>query len=100
MKNLDLTIDKDYALVADPSTHDLVVGDTTLQNQALILKSQKGEWKERPTVGCGIDDMLNDDDAGQWKRLIREELGRDGMKVRKLAIENDNITIEADYENH
>ena len=44
--------------------------------------------------------MLNDDDAGQWKRLIREELGRDGMKVWDLTIENDNITIDADYENH
>lgn len=100
MRNIDLTIDENYTLKADASTHDLVVGDTTLQNQALILLSQKGEWKEKPLVGCGIEDMVNDDDTGQWKRRIREELGRDGMKVGTLAIENDNITIDAEYENY
>ena len=99
MKNTDLRIDEDYGLMTDPATHDLVLGDTTLQNQALILQSQKGEWKEHPMVGCGIGDMANDDDTNAWRRAIREELARDGMTVRNLRIEENNITIDADYEN-
>ena len=99
MKNTDLKINEDYGLMTDPTTHDLVVGDVTLQNQALILQSQKGEWKEQPMVGCGIGDMANDDDTNSWRRTIREELARDGMKVRNLRIEENNITIDADYEN-
>ncbi len=57
MKNNDILIQESYNLAADSATHDLVLGDTTLQNQALILQSQKGEWKEHPMVGCGIGDM-------------------------------------------
>lgn len=99
MKNKDLRINEDYGLMTDPAAHDLCVGDVTLQNQALILQSQKGEWKERPMVGCGIGDMANDDDTNTWRRAIREELARDGMKVRSLKINRENIEIDADYEN-
>lgn len=99
MKNTDLRINEDYGLMTDPTTHDLVVGDVTLQNQALILQSQKGEWKEHPMVGCGIEGMTNDDDTNTWRRAIREELARDGMKVRSLKINRENIEIDADYEN-
>ena len=99
MKNIDLKITEDYGLMTDPAAHDLCVGEVTLQNQALILQSQKGEWKERPMVGCGIDGMTNDDDINTWRRSIREELGRDGMSVRSLKINGENIEIDADYEN-
>lgn len=100
MKNIDLQIDENYGLQTSPDLHDLVVGDVTLQNQALILQAQKGEWKEKPMVGCGIGDMTNDEDTGSWKRAIREELGRDGLKVSQLKINGEQIEIEADYEKH
>ena len=100
MKNIDLQIDENYSLVTDATAHDLVVGDVTLQNQALILQAQKGEWKEKPMLGCGIGDMTNDEDTGSWKRAIREELGRDGIKVNQLKILGEKIEIDADYENH
>ena len=99
MKGTDILLSDEYGLLADPVAHDLVVGDVTLQNQALILKSNKGEWKEKPMIGCGIDSALNDDNGNHWKRQIREELSRDGMKVRSLEITNDNIKIDAEYEN-
>ena len=99
MKNLDLQIDENYGLVTDPVGHDLRVGDTTLQNQALILLAQPGEWKEHPMVGCGIEGITNDEDSGQWRRLIREQLQRDGMTVRSIRFNPDNIEIDAQYEN-
>ena len=99
MKNIDIQIDENYGLVTDPVGHDLVVGDVTLQNQALILLAQPGEWKEHPMVGCGIEGITNDEDNGQWRRDIREQLTRDGMKVRTLKINQDNIEIDAEYEN-
>lgn len=100
MKNIDLQIDEDYGLMTDTAAHDLVVGDVTYQNQALILQAQKGEWKEKPMLGCGIGDMTNDEDTGNWKRAIREELGRDGIKVKQLKINGEQIEIDADYENN
>ena len=100
MKNTDIKLDKDYGLRADPVAHDLVVGDTTLQNQALILITQPGEWKEHPLVGVGIEGITNDEDTGQWRRDIREQLARDGMRVRSIKIKGEHIEIDAEYENN
>ena len=97
MKNIDIQIDENYGLVTDPVKHDLRVGDVTLQNQALILIAQPGEWKEHPMVGCGIEGITNDEDSGQWRRDIREQLQRDGMTVRSIRFGNTNIEIDAEY---
>ena len=100
MKNIDLQIDENYDLMADSEAHDLIVGDTTLQNQALILITQPGEWKEHPMVGVGIEGITNDEDSGQWRRDIREQFARDGMRVRSIKIIGENIEIDAEYENN
>jgi hypothetical protein len=76
----------------------LSVGNTLYQNQYIILKAHKGELKENPMMGAGIDDMANDDDVLGWKRTIREELARDGMKVSELTISGDELNIKADYD--
>ena len=77
----------------------LVLGDTLYQNQYFILKAQKGEYKFSPLLGAGIDDMTNDNEVLEWKKRIRQELTRDGMKVEKVDIDltSKNITIKADY---
>lgn len=78
-------------------TEGLQVGDTLRQNQALILVLHKGELKERPSTGCGIEDMLLDDDPMYWRSLIREQLEMDGQKVNKVAVTRTGIKIEATY---
>lgn len=94
-KNTDILIDNDIDLIV--SCGDLTVGDSTLQNQYLILAAQKGEFKEHPMVGAGISDCVNDDDATYWKHRINEELKRDGMTVSEIRIKNENIQINAEY---
>lgn len=80
-------------------TDGLVVGDTMYQNEALILISHQGEFKETPLLGVGIDDMVNDNDILQWEHSIRVNLSRDNMDVRTALIDKTtgNITIEAEY---
>jgi len=77
----------------------MVIEDSTLQNQYLILLAQKGEFKEYPTLGVGISDMLGDDDALEWKKRIREEFAKDDMKVNKidLNLQTGEINIDAHY---
>ena len=79
----------------------MVIGDTTLQNQYLILVAQKGEFKEYPTLGVGISDMLGDDDPLEWKKRIREEFAKDDLKVNKidLNLHSGEINIDAKYNN-
>ena len=75
----------------------LTVGDTLYQNQYIILNAQKGEFKENPTLGVGINDMANDDDLNEWKKAIREEFAKDGLKVDQLSISTTGMEIKADY---
>lgn len=78
-------------------TEGLQVGDTLGQNQALILVLHKGELKERPSTGCGIEDMLLDNDPMYWRSLIREQLEMDGQTVNKVTVTKTGITIDATY---
>jgi hypothetical protein len=77
----------------------IVVGDASLQNQYLILLAQNGEFKEHPTLGVGISDILHDDDELEWKKRIREEFAKDDLKVNKidLDLQTGEIAIDAKY---
>lgn len=97
VKNIDILLSSDIDIML--SNGDFVIGDSTMQNQYLILSSQKGEWKENPFIGAGIEDMLNDEGSeAYWKRRIAEELKRDGMDVKEVKIiNNGQININAEY---
>jgi len=99
---IQLTDDLELAInpVRDSSgliVSGITVGDTLYQNQYMILNAQKGEFKENPTLGVGINDMANDDDLNEWKKAIREEFAKDGLKVDKLSITTSGMEIKADY---
>ena len=66
----------------------LVIGDTL---------HQKGELKERPMTGCGISDMLLDNDPIYWRTLIREQLEMDRQTVTNIKITTKSIEIDAQY---
>ena len=101
MKGITL---KDYEAVIQPHRgpdgkiiSGLVIGDTLHQNQALILHLHKGELKERPMAGCGISDMLLDNDPIYWRTLIREQLEMDRQTVTNIKITTKSIEIDAQY---
>ena len=103
-KDIGIQLNNDLGLnvrvVKDSSgmiTSGLTVGNTLYQNQYLILQSQKGEFKEYPTLGVGINDMANDDDLTSWKKTIREELAKDGIKVNKLVLTSSGMSLDATY---
>ena len=79
---------------------ELTIGDTLYQNQYIILQAQKGDLKEYPLMGVGIEDITNDDDLAEWKRRIRDEMKKDGLTVTKTEIntQTGEILIRADYE--
>lgn len=78
-------------------TSGLCLGDTLRQNQSLILVYHKGELKERPEIGVGIEDMLLDDDVLFWKSTIREQLELDGQNVERIVLTTRGIDIKASY---
>ena len=96
-KDRDILLNSDIDIMF--ADGDFVVGDSTMQNQYLILSTHKGEWKENPFIGTGLEDMLNDDGSeAYWKQKISEELERDGMDVKEVKIiNNGQININAEY---
>lgn len=75
----------------------LALGEITPQNQALIVQCHKGEFKENPAIGVGIEDMLLDHDPLRWRQRIREALEIDGQEVESIKISPSEISISAKY---
>lgn len=94
-KKIGIQLTNDLQLVYGELS--LVVGDTLQQNEYLLLTSQKGDIKEYPTLGVGIADMAGDDELEAWKKNIREEFAKDGLKVKKIEITSQKMELDADY---
>lgn len=92
---IGLLLGQDYQPIIEHG--GLALGETSPQNQALILQLHPGELKENPAVGCGISDMLLDHDLISWRQTIREQLELDGQSVQAVKITPTGIVIDAHY---
>jgi hypothetical protein len=104
MKGAGIQLTKEFDLhtniVRDASgmiVSGLVVGDVTAQNQAAILIAQKGEFKEHPTMGVGLNDIINDNNAMYWENQISEQLNSDGQRITRLSIDEKGLILDANY---
>ncbi|MCQ2359948.1 MAG: hypothetical protein MJ009_00505 [Paludibacteraceae bacterium] len=79
-------------------TQGICLGETTPQNQAFILIAQKGDFKEHPTVGVGINDMAKDNNLSLWRRAIIDALVEDGQRVNSVKVTETSIHIDAEYQ--
>lgn len=73
------------------------IGETTPQNQAVLLAAHKGEFKEYPLLGIGLSDIVNDHNYNEWKRKITEQLESDGQRIERLEINEHGLTLDACY---
>lgn len=105
MRGTGFLINDNYQLKVNPvrdSTGKIVsgilIGETISQNTGLILICRKGEFKEVPALGVGIEDVLLDQDYLEWRRRIRMNLELDEQNVRDIKFSSvDNLFIDADY---
>jgi hypothetical protein len=75
----------------------LVVGNIDYQRCRMIIEAQKGEFKEFPTLGFGIDNYLKS--VTQQKRQqfatdLTKELKSDGMATVKVIVGDDLSQFE------
>ena len=88
----------------DSETGDILVGkkgvsigDTSQQNQYLILVSHPGEWKENPLLGVGIGDYVNDNETDFIRHSIYENFRMDGIEIEKMTVKPGDVQIAAQY---
>lgn len=91
----DLLLDENFDLVFENG--DLVIGESSEQHQNLLLLTKKGDWKENPTIGVGINGVLKDDPESDITSIIRTEFQKDGMKVNGIFLTENEIRIDANY---
>lgn len=105
MRGTGFLIDDDYNLKVQPVRDasgkiisGAVIGETINQNTGLILICRKGEFKEVPALGVGIENVLLDQDYLEWRRLIRINLELDEQNIKDVKFSSvDNLFIDADY---
>ena len=80
------------------SNGDMAIGTSDTQHVNLLLSTNKGDWKEHPSVGVGLALYLETYNDGSLAREIQTQLAADGASVSRISIKLPNIQIEADYE--
>ena len=67
-------------------------------HQEHILIANKGEYREFPELGVGIEQILDDDDYISVLIEAKKNLEYDGMKINNIKFEeNGNLNIDGYY---
>jgi len=75
---------------------DFVCGYSNFQHQEHLLLAQKGDLKEYPGVGVGIENYINGTDIDDFLSEVKSEFIKDGMTVNKLDF--DEATGDLNYD--
>lgn len=77
---------------------DFGTGKSDGQHTMHIIVAQKGEYKETPELGVGIDKMLNTEEPMEFLIEAKKNLEYDGMSVQDIAFTDDGkLNINAKY---
>jgi hypothetical protein len=77
---------------------DFVIGDSSSQHQKDILMATKGEFKEFPEIGVGIEAMLFDDDYMDFLIEAKKNLEYDGMDINNIEFTAEgSLNIDGKY---
>ena len=79
---------------------DVLVAECTMLHTRDILRTHRGEYKQNPTIGAGIENFANDEQSDEMIRTLRKELIKDGQKVQTLTYNQTNgqLQINSWYE--
>jgi hypothetical protein len=91
----DLVLNEDSDLTI--ANGDLVYGESTFQEQQLIISANKGDFKHIPQLGVEIYKYANSSgEDSTIKALIRENLLLDGLTVQSVDLEISKGQINLD----
>ena len=79
---------------------DFAIGESDHQHTQHILIANKGEYKNFPALGVGIERMLNTEEPMEFLIDAKKNLEYDGMKVKNISFtEKGTLLVDAKYKN-
>lgn len=91
----DILLTPDFDLAAKDG--DFATGDVLTQQQALLLATGEGEWKQSQVTGVGLDAHLLDESALELFRKTRQQFKNDGLTVTRMQKEETNLIINSQH---
>lgn len=92
----DILLDENNDLLIKDG--DFVIGESDNEHIKSILIANKGEWKEFPELGVGMEELLNDDAYNQFLIDAKNNLEYDGMLVKNVGFTDEGtLNIDAKY---
>jgi hypothetical protein len=93
----DIALGADFDLIIKDG--DFLVKESTEQHQQLLPLADKGQFKQSPTTGVGIDSYLNDEASpDDIRRDIQEQFESDGMTIANIKVAGyESLNIDAYY---
>ncbi len=77
---------------------DFVIGNSQNQHTQHIIIAHKGEYKEMPEIGVGIEQMLGTETGTEFLIEAKKNLEYDGQKVKNISFTHEGkINIDAKY---
>ena len=77
---------------------DFAVGISNVEHAKAITVSDKGDWKEKPEIGVGIQDFsgapLTDTITEDLKVDMKKQLDDDGFDTSDLTVESDLTSLD------
>lgn len=97
MEVFDFILDDTGDLVM--ASGDLVVDESTLGHQRDLLLANKGDFRQFPLIGVGVErELLNDIGPSDLRVMIQREFERDGMLIDRLRVTGElEVDIVARY---
>ena len=94
---IDILLDNTSNDLQLDASGNIKIGNSDQQHQALLLLFDKGSLKENPATGVGAFKHLEAEGTSTFLREVRMQFNSDGMKIRKIAFENNKLSIDAPY---
>lgn len=77
---------------------DFTIGESRNQHTEHIIIAHKGEYKEMPEMGVGIEQMLCTETSTEFLIETKKNLEYDGQKVKNISFTHEGkINIDAKY---
>ncbi len=92
----DIKLDKNDDIVITKGDFEIACSDKLHQKH--IIKAEKGEYKQHPELGVGIEKYLNGEEYTAMLIEIKKHLEYDGMIINDVSVnKKGELTVDGKY---